>query len=116
MDIDKIDAEIGERVHQVMWRKRVSQRELARALGIDPAAASLRLRGLIAWKFTDLVIVARLLDVGLGELIPEEGVAGKEASAESRCAPPWGQRSGRRRVPALPTPGRTTLRPVWCAS
>lgn len=88
---DNLNAQVGERVHQVMWRRRVTQTEMAAALGIDQAAVNRRLRGKTAWKLTEIVEVARLLDVRVGELIPDAPFTRDAAGAEFRCTRAFGQ-------------------------
>jgi transcriptional regulator with XRE-family HTH domain len=65
-----IDTAIGERVHQALWRGRVSQAQAATTLGIDQAAISRRLRGRIAWKASELYDLAELLDIPVTALMP----------------------------------------------
>jgi transcriptional regulator with XRE-family HTH domain len=54
--------------------KRMSQRGLARALGIDSGALSLTLRGLRGMKMTEAADIARLLGVPVDEVIQHAGV------------------------------------------
>ena len=67
-----IDALIGQRVHHVLWRRKIQQRELAEALGITQSTLSRRLRGESAWFAGDLVALADRLDVSVGWLFGEE--------------------------------------------
>ena len=89
-----IDALIGERVHQQMWRVRVTQATVASAIGVDAAAVSRRLRGRTAWKAGELYALARLLGTTVGELLPDprelsqvEGMTREDGAAEFRCTP-----------------------------
>lgn len=70
MNVTGVDAAIGDRVHQRMWRAQLSNTEVARALGVDRAALGRRLRGRTSWRVTDLLIVAELLGVTLEQLLP----------------------------------------------
>ncbi len=65
-----IDEQIGEIVHHVMWRKRVSQVAIAPALGIGQSAVSRKLRGQNPWSVADLYAAAGALGVEVGELLP----------------------------------------------
>ena len=67
-----VNAEIGDRVHQQMWRARITQKQLSEALGIDQAAVSRRLRGRTEWKVSELLTVAGLLGIHPVELIPTQ--------------------------------------------
>ena len=69
----EIDVLIGQRVHHVLWRRKLQQRELAAALGITQSTLSRRLRGESAWFAGDLVAVADALDVSVGWLFGEDG-------------------------------------------
>lgn len=61
---------IGEKVHTVMWKKRVTQIELAERLGIGQPALSRKLRGARPWTIDELLDVGRILDVPLSDLLP----------------------------------------------
>lgn len=109
MDVSAVDAAIGDRVHQEMWRSRVTQTELAAVLGFDQGALSRRLRGRTAWKVTELLIVAERLNVPLERLIPTQRMNSGEGKAaeQFRCtAPAWAQPTGREvtRVATLSRP------------
>ena len=96
-----LDVEIGERVHQALWRQRVQQAELAEALGLDQAAVSRRLRGRTAWRVSDLLTAARVLGIPVEQLLPSDPAtaAKTEGGAVTRCIPPLPRRL--RSVPAL---------------
>jgi transcriptional regulator with XRE-family HTH domain len=68
----EIDVLIGQRVHHVLWRRKLQQRELASALGITQSTLSRRLRGESAWFAGDLVAVADALGVSVGWLFGED--------------------------------------------
>lgn len=67
-----LDAEIGEVIRLELWRKRVPSTRLAEALDLDNAAISRRLRGLTAWKVSDVLAAALLLGVGVVDLLPAD--------------------------------------------
>lgn len=64
------DAEIGERVHHLMWRQRLSQTALASILGLTQGTVSKKLRGSTAWFATELITVADALGTSVEELLP----------------------------------------------
>lgn len=68
-----IDETIGARVHQQMWRARISQVQLAGALGLDQAAVSRRLRGRTPWRASEIMTAAALLGVDIMDLYPAPG-------------------------------------------
>lgn len=71
-DGPSVDELIGERVHTIMWRSKIPQKEIGALLGIDQSAVSKKLRGQRAWSADDLVRVARRLNVSVGVLFGEE--------------------------------------------
>jgi transcriptional regulator with XRE-family HTH domain len=91
---DRVDELIGARVHAAMWRAHVTQTQVARALGVDQGSVSRRLRGRIAWRVTDLIVVADLCGIDVAELMRRHDVLGPtgavtrgDRAAESRCTP-----------------------------
>ena len=54
--------------------QRMSQRGLARAMGLDPAAISLTLRGKREMKIAEAAAIARLLGVPADEVMEQAGV------------------------------------------
>lgn len=85
------DQIIGERVHRIMWRQRLSQVQLARSLGVSQGALSRKLRGERPWFAAEVLDAAGALGVSLcelyGELIPEAGTP-IEARAPRACTRP----------------------------
>ena len=84
---DHVDVEIGARVHAAMWRGRVTQSQLSKALGLDQAAVSRRLRGSTAWKVSELLAVSQLLHIEPSGLLPSmarEGDAAAEVTSHDR--------------------------------
>ena len=65
--------------------KRMSQRGLARLMGLDPAAVSLMLRGKRKMTTTEAAEIARLLNVEVGEVMVRAGAVlpAKEPPAAS---------------------------------
>ena len=62
--------DVASEVRAAMARKRVKQNQLAEALGLHQSAISRRLSGEIEFSITDLVAIAKLLDVPLADLLP----------------------------------------------
>lgn len=90
-----VDQAVGERIHLLIWKARLQQKDIAKTLGMDPAALTRRLRGTTPWKIGELLAVAQILGVTLDELIPPHdelgappGVSSDNAPAESRCTVP----------------------------
>ena len=67
------DAEIGERIHQLIWRQRISQAALAAQVGVTQSAMSKKLRGERPWYTAELIAAAAMLSVTVGYLFGEEG-------------------------------------------
>ena len=67
---DDTDRVIGATVHALMWRQRVTQRDIAGHLGIQQSAMSRKLRGTRPWLAAEVVAVAEVLGVPLAELFP----------------------------------------------
>lgn len=65
-----VDQEIGERIHGLMWRQRVSQVRLAAALGVTQGAISKKVHGERPWFASELLDVARALNVHVSALLP----------------------------------------------
>lgn len=87
-----VDELIGERVHAAMWRARITQKQLAEALGLDQGSVSRRLRGKAPWRASDVVTAASLVGVDPSELMPRHdelghvsGLTRGNVAAESRC-------------------------------
>jgi len=67
---ESIDVAIGDRAHQIMWRRRMTANGLGKALGISGATLGRKLRGSIAWSAADVLLVADVLDVDPADLLP----------------------------------------------
>jgi transcriptional regulator with XRE-family HTH domain len=64
-----LDVRIGERVRLALWRARITQQQLADALGLDQASVSRRLRGVTSWKVTEVAVAAELLSLPVYDLM-----------------------------------------------
>lgn len=63
-----IDAIIGERVHQLMWRAQVTQTALAPMLSIGQSALSAKLRGRRGWSTDEVLKLAARFNVSIDYL------------------------------------------------
>lgn len=63
------DAEVGELIQIVMRWDRVTQGDVARALGLSQSSVSGKLHGKTPWTLRELHIVARMLRVSVEELV-----------------------------------------------
>lgn len=114
-----VDEVVGERVHQIMWRKRLQQIDVAPAAGMDQSGLSKRIRGKRAWSVEDIIRIAAALDVDPTELIaditPANGIEigdTRRATRHGRAASyGYHRRTTRRHHPAL-TNRCTSNRPV----
>lgn len=68
---DEIDyaIEVGANIHQMMWRKRISQAALGRAIGVTQGTAGRKIRGEVGITIPELMKIARLLEVEPGDLL-----------------------------------------------
>ena len=63
------DEQLGEAIHQVMWRRRITQTEFARqVLGITQSALSQKLRGKRPFYAGELVAIADALELDLNDI------------------------------------------------
>jgi transcriptional regulator with XRE-family HTH domain len=77
-----LDKRIGERVAARMREANVTQTQLGAAIGTDQGSTSRRIRGLIAWKASDVEVAAQLLGVSVAYLMSgDEPAADQAASA-----------------------------------
>ena len=70
-------AEIGKRVHTLMWDKRVKNNALGVLLGIDSTAVGKKLRAEQKFSIEQLAIVADYLDTTVAYLVGETTVPTK---------------------------------------
>ena len=62
------DTVVGEAIHQLIWRRRLRQRDVAQAAGMSDAMFSRKLRGGNRWTLDELLAVARYLEVPVTDL------------------------------------------------
>lgn len=92
------DEQIGERVHQVMWRRKISQTDLAAKLDIHQSALSNKLRGKRPFFAREIIAIAGELDVNPAYLLghtnnphpggPDGGIPNLRARRDSNSQPP----------------------------
>jgi hypothetical protein len=69
---ENVDAEIGFRVHTLMWERRITQSALGEKVGVGQSGLGRRLRGERKWTPAELRSVAQELGVTVGYLFGEE--------------------------------------------
>jgi transcriptional regulator with XRE-family HTH domain len=62
---------IGRAVRHELWERRITQRALADALGVNESAVSRLLRGGRKWEVSEVLIAAEVLGVAVSDLLPE---------------------------------------------
>jgi predicted XRE-type DNA-binding protein len=67
------DQLIGERIHHLMWRQRMTQGHLATLLGITQTGVSKKIHGERPWFASELIAVARALNTQVTVLLPTSG-------------------------------------------
>ena len=65
-----VNAQVGELVHQHMWRNKVTQTALAGVLGIGQPGVARKLRGERPFTIDELLAVAAYLNLPITELVP----------------------------------------------
>lgn len=74
ISLGSFDERLGEAIHQVMWRRKITQTDFAgRVLGITQSALSQKLRGKRPFLAVELVAVADELGLDLNQLPPRGG-------------------------------------------
>ncbi|MPT14053.1 MAG: XRE family transcriptional regulator [Microbacterium sp.] len=71
----QMDAEVGRRVHMLMWDQQLTQTAFGARVGIDQSALAKKLRGQRGWSLDEVATVAAELGVSVSYLFGEgEGV------------------------------------------
>lgn len=66
-----LDAQIGRRVHQLMWDRQITQTAIGLRVGMDSSSVAKRLRGKLGWNAGQLVSFAAALDTTVAYLVGE---------------------------------------------
>lgn len=69
--VENSDAMIGERIHALLWRSRLSQATFAKTLGVSQSTMSKKLRGERPWYTGELIATSQALDVTIAYLYGE---------------------------------------------
>ncbi len=77
---------VAVEIDKVRGGKRMSQAQLARAMGKTPMWVSLRLRGLQPIDMNDLFLFAKVLGVGVHQLLPPPEVVAQAAEVSATVA------------------------------
>lgn len=82
----QVDAEVGRRVHMLMWDRGLTQSAFGERVGIDQSALAKKLRGSRGWSLGEVVTVAQALNVSVAYLFGEDdgvGPAGIEPTTST---------------------------------
>jgi transcriptional regulator with XRE-family HTH domain len=77
-DAEQADAEVGLRVHTLMWERRITQEQLGKRIGVHQTGLGRRLRGKAGWTVAELKATARELQVTVAYLVGETDERGPE--------------------------------------
>lgn len=64
------DEYVGERVNQLLWRNKMTKRDLGSVLGLEGQSIGRKMRGERTWTLDELLLVARHFGVPLSDLVP----------------------------------------------
>ncbi len=67
----QVDAEVGRRIHMLMWDHGLTQTTFGAAIGVDQSALAKRLRGKAGWSLAEVVNAANYFNVPIGYLFGE---------------------------------------------
>ena len=70
-----MNAYVGERVHQELWRQRIPQAQVCEAMGIARGTLHRKMRGDVTWSVADLVAVAQVINIPVSDLLPQTAAA-----------------------------------------
>lgn len=65
------DVMVGRRVHQLMWNRQITQKDLAPKLGMAQNTLSAKIRGRRGWSLDELLAVAAEFSVSAAYLLGE---------------------------------------------
>lgn len=66
-----VNALVGERVHQALWRRKITQTQFAPMLGVTQSALSRKMRGERAFGVDELLDISEYLDIPITDLLPK---------------------------------------------
>lgn len=78
--------ELGVRIKTAMFRQGVSGQQLADALGIGRSTVSQKLHGRVAITVPELLVIADVLGIAAGDLLPELCEPDEEDSGDPDAA------------------------------
>jgi transcriptional regulator with XRE-family HTH domain len=84
---------VAQEIDSIRGRKRMSQAQLARAIGKPPMWVSLRLRGMQPIDMNELLMFANALDVGVHDLLPAPAAVAAAAAGDPKRRLPQTDRS-----------------------
>lgn len=85
IDEDAYYRALGERVHSLIWQRRISQAAIARQLGLDKSSFGRRIRASVKFQPHELVQIARILDVPLAELCAVGPLSREDGRSQFGC-------------------------------
>ncbi len=62
---------VGRRIHQVMWDRQITQKELAPRIGMAQNTLSSKVRGKRGWSLDELLTIAAELRISVAWLVGE---------------------------------------------
>lgn len=68
---DNLEAQIGRRVHQLMWDRSITQTAFANVIGMDQSSVAKRLRGKLGWSASHVKQAADVLRTSVAYLYGE---------------------------------------------
>lgn len=75
----QVDAEVGRRIHIMMWDRGLTQTAFGAELGVDQSTLGKKLRGKVGWSLGEIVAVSNLFDVSVSALFGEGPETGPDA-------------------------------------
>jgi transcriptional regulator with XRE-family HTH domain len=77
-----LDEVVGERVHMLMWKAKITQTAMARQMGVDQSALSKRIRGERGWSLDDVEAAASILGVSVANLLDRNWYTPRDSNPE----------------------------------
>lgn len=99
--------QVAEEIRVLLTRRRMSQRQLAQALGVSPAWLNYRLTGVQAIDLNDLQRIAEVLGVTILDLLPSDKVRPNNRSTDQPVRTMSPTRPTQSRPKGRPTNGTT---------